>query len=78
MFAKTGTYEVEDLLHHQMMVTGKGIAGYETTADGRHLSFAAYINNLEVKNADAVTSVAGQALGEIAAAAYDAKPPARR
>lgn len=78
VFAKTGTYEVEDLLHHQMMVTGKGMAGYMTTADGRHLAFAAYINNLEVKDADAVTKVAGQALGEIAAAAYDAKPPAAR
>ena len=75
--AKTGTYATEDLLHDAMMVTGKGLAGYMTTKDGRHLALAVYVNNVEVKNGDAVTPVVGEALGEIAAAAFDAKPDRR-
>jgi D-alanyl-D-alanine carboxypeptidase/D-alanyl-D-alanine-endopeptidase (penicillin-binding protein 4) len=72
VFAKTGTYTLGDLLHGQMIVTGKGLAGYMTTASGRRLAFALYVNNVEVKDAGAVTAV-GDALGAIAAAAYDAK-----
>ena len=56
-----------------MMVTGKGLAGYMATAGGRRLAFAIYANNVEVKDASAVTPVVGDALGAIAAAAYDAK-----
>ena len=73
--AKTGTYAVEDLLHGGIVVNGKGLAGYMTTADGRHLAFAIYVNNVPLKDGTAVTPVVGEALGEIAAAAYDARPP---
>jgi D-alanyl-D-alanine carboxypeptidase len=48
------------------MVTGKGLAGYMDTATGRHLIFAVYVNMVSFPP-DAV----GEALGEIAAAAYD-------
>ena len=73
--AKTGTYAREDLLNRSMMVDGKGMAGYLTTVDGRKLAFAIYANNVPVSLApDAITAVVGQALGEIAAAAYDAQP----
>jgi len=73
--AKTGTYGREDLLNRSMMVDGKGLAGYMTTADGRKLAFAVYANNVPVSLApDAITAVVGQALGEIAAAAYDTHP----
>ncbi|HEY2906101.1 MAG TPA: D-alanyl-D-alanine carboxypeptidase/D-alanyl-D-alanine-endopeptidase [Vicinamibacterales bacterium] len=75
--AKTGTYSVEDLLHEAGMVTGKGLAGYMTTKDGEHLALAIYVNNVAVKDAAEVTSVVGEALGEIAAAAFDAKPDRR-
>ena len=75
VFAKTGTYAAEDLLHDGIMVNGKGLAGYLTTIDGRHLAFAIYANNIPLKDAAAVTPVVGEALGEIAAAAYDARPP---
>lgn len=68
--AKTGTFEVDDPLNHRLLVTGKGLAGYMTTASGRHLAFAVYVNNVSVApNAAGVTAV-GDALGEIAAAAY--------
>jgi PBP4 family serine-type D-alanyl-D-alanine carboxypeptidase len=71
VFAKTGTFDVSDALNRDAMVTGKGLAGYITTASGHHLAFAAYANNVAVPAApDAVQNIVGQALGEIAAAAY--------
>jgi len=72
--AKTGTFAVDDPLNRRLFVTGKGLAGYLTTADGRHLAVAVYVNNVSVStDPDAITTVVGQALGEIAAAAYDAR-----
>ena len=71
VYAKTGTYVAEDALNHRFIVTGKGLAGYMTTAKGDHLAFAIYANRVSVPlDFDAVEAV-GQALGEIAAAAYD-------
>ncbi len=68
--AKTGTFEEYDALNHTLMVTGKGLAGYVDAADGSHLIIAAYVNNVSVApNFDAVEKV-GNALAEIAAAAY--------
>ena len=71
--AKTGTYSAGDQLHKGVIVTGKGLAGYMTTADEQHLAFAIYANNVAMKDAASVTPVVGDALGEIAAAAYDAR-----
>lgn len=74
--AKTGTFGQSDRLNRKLMVTAKGLAGYVTTRDGRHLAFAIYVNNVAVPRGDpdAVTNILGQAVGEIAAAAYDARP----
>jgi len=73
--AKTGTYERDDLLNDLMMVDGKGLAGYLTTADGRRLAFAVYANNVATgTDPEAITRGVGQALGEIAVAAYSVKP----
>lgn len=74
--AKTGTYDVYDALNKNLMVTGKGLAGYMQTATGEHLAFAAYVNMVAapMDDPDAVQNIAGQALGEIASAAYDAPP----
>lgn len=71
VFAKTGTFIVDDPLNKRMIVTGKGLAGYIVRADGRRLAFAAYANRIpydpgRVNGPELV----GQALGEIAAAAY--------
>ncbi|MBA2683335.1 MAG: D-alanyl-D-alanine carboxypeptidase/D-alanyl-D-alanine-endopeptidase [Gemmatimonadaceae bacterium] len=75
VFAKTGTFDVYDPLNRRLLITGKGLAGYITTADNRHLAFAIYVNNVSVSTEpNAVTAVVGQALGEIAAAAYEARP----
>ncbi len=72
--AKTGTYAVYDALNKNLLVTGKGLAGYMETASGQHLILALYVNNVAVsaEDPDATSKVAGEALGEIAGAAYDA------
>jgi N-acyl-D-amino-acid deacylase len=73
VFAKTGTFGSEDKLNGKMMLNGKGLAGFVTTAGGQKLAFAAYVNHVALPpDPEAAQSVGGQALGEIAAAAYDA------
>jgi N-acyl-D-amino-acid deacylase len=71
--AKTGTYGTYDALNKKLMVTGKGLAGYMDTATGQHLILALYVNMVSVSQDDpeATQKIAGEALGEIAAAAYD-------
>jgi dihydroorotase/N-acyl-D-amino-acid deacylase len=72
--AKTGTYGTYDALNKKMMVTGKGLSGYMDTASGQHLILALYVNMVSVPmdDPDAMQKIAGETLGEIAAAAYDA------
>jgi D-alanyl-D-alanine carboxypeptidase/D-alanyl-D-alanine-endopeptidase (penicillin-binding protein 4) len=69
--AKTGTLSGSDLLHHSLMITGKGIAGYIDRKDGRRLAFAAYLSMVD-GDPETIVHQAGNVLGEIAAAAYDA------
>ncbi len=72
--AKTGTFAVDDPLNRRLLVTGKGLAGYMTTTQGERLAFAIYVNNVSVSTApDEVKRVVGQALGEVAAAAYEGR-----
>lgn len=72
VFAKTGTFGSEDKLNARTMLNGKGLAGYVITKSGRKLAFAAYVNHVALpSDPNAAQNVAGQALGEIAAAAYD-------
>jgi len=73
VFAKTGTFNSEDKLNGNGMLNAKGLAGYVTTKSGERLVFAAYVNHVALPDdPEAAQRVAGQALGEIAAAAYDA------
>jgi D-alanyl-D-alanine carboxypeptidase/D-alanyl-D-alanine-endopeptidase (penicillin-binding protein 4) len=70
--AKTGTFGVGDRLNGRLLVTGKGLAGYMTTARGQQLAFAIYVNNVSVApESAAVKRVTGQMLGEIAAVVYE-------
>lgn len=68
--AKTGTYGIYDPLNGRGFITGKGLAGYMTTRSGREIAFAIYVNNVAVDEGDPA-AVAGQALGEIAAIAWE-------
>ena len=74
VFAKTGTFDSEDRLNGRVMLNGKGLAGYVQTKSGKTLAFAAYVNHTSLgADPDLAQKVAGQALGEIAAAAWDGK-----
>ena len=73
VFAKTGTFSLGDPLNRRTIITGKGLAGYMTTASGRRLSFAIYGNRIPFPpgyQGDAALLV-GQALGEIATAIWE-------
>ncbi len=71
VFAKTGTYATEDRLHQRLLITGKGLAGYMTTRDGHEVAFAFYVNFVPADPKQG-THLAGDMLGEIATAAYEA------
>ena len=72
VFAKTGTYGRSDLLHKRLMVDSKALAGYITTQRGGRLAFAVFVNHVPVSSKPhAVREITGQAMGEIAAAAYE-------
>ena len=72
VFAKTGTFGSGDRLNGRGMLNGKGLAGYVITKSGRKLAFAAFVNHVALPNEpDAAQNIGGQALGEIAASAYD-------
>ncbi|HEV2101905.1 MAG TPA: D-alanyl-D-alanine carboxypeptidase/D-alanyl-D-alanine-endopeptidase [Candidatus Acidoferrum sp.] len=76
VFAKTGTFAAEDKLNSRLMLNGKGLAGYVQTKSGKTLAFAAYVNHVAMPaDPESAQKIAGQALGEIAAAAYDAPLP---
>lgn len=70
--AKTGTFSSYDALNRNMLVTGKGLAGYMDTKSGEHLILAIYINNVSVsrEDPDAVKKI-GDVVGEIASDAYE-------
>ena len=75
VYAKTGTFDSEDRVNGNMMLNGKGLAGYVITASGQKIVFAAYVNHVSLPpDPESAQTVAGQALGEIAAAAYDDYP----
>ncbi|MEO6830381.1 MAG: D-alanyl-D-alanine carboxypeptidase/D-alanyl-D-alanine-endopeptidase [Acidobacteriaceae bacterium] len=72
VFAKTGGYSNFDMLNMRNMLLGKGLAGYTTTPAGEHLTFAIYVNHVALPDVpDAAQTIVGEALGEIAAAAYE-------
>ena len=72
VMAKTGTDGAYDALNKNLMLTGKGLAGYMVTPDGQHLAFAIYANrvSLPLDDPDAPQKIVGEALGQIASAIY--------
>ena len=51
-------------MNKNILVTGKGLAGYMQTSTGEHLAFAAYLNNVSAPMGDpeAIQKIAGEAL----------------
>lgn len=75
VFAKTGTFNSNDRANSRQMLNTKGLAGYIVTKSGRTIALAAYVNHTALPHdPDAARKVAGEALGEIAAAAYETLP----
>lgn len=76
---KTGTFALPDWLHGDsageylydaaITVYGKGLVGYTTTPSGESVAFAIYINMVPSQPGNTM-AIAGQAIGEIAAAAH--------
>lgn len=52
VFAKTGTLIFGNLLNDRPIMLAKGLAGYMTTAKGRQLVFALYVNNTPMQTVD--------------------------
>ncbi len=52
VFAKTGTLIFGNLLNDRPIMLAKGLAGYMTTAKGRQLAFALYVNNIPMRTID--------------------------
>jgi D-alanyl-D-alanine carboxypeptidase/D-alanyl-D-alanine-endopeptidase (penicillin-binding protein 4) len=48
--AKTGTLVWDNLLADRGLLTSKAIAGYLTTASGKKLAFAAFVNGVHLKD----------------------------
>lgn len=72
VFAKTGTFGSGNALNGGGVVEGKGLAGFVDAKDGHRLVFAAYINFVPFAEMnEESTKKVGQALGEIATAAYE-------
>ena len=75
VFAKTGTLAGYDALNRKTLVTAKGLGGYMTTPSGRRYALSVYVNNVAVPlDQDAITRIAGQALGEVVSVAYSTLP----
>lgn len=70
VFAKTGTDGSTNFLTDGGVIE-KGLAGYITTRNGRHVAFAFYIGAMPGPHDEDTGEVAGQILGAMAAATYE-------
>ena len=74
VFAKTGTAMTYNALNSNFIAIGKALAGYMTTADGRHLAFAIFANHIPANPDFKAVEQVGQALADVAEAAYSYQP----
>jgi PBP4 family serine-type D-alanyl-D-alanine carboxypeptidase len=70
VMAKTGTFSEANALDRNLVVTGKGLAGFVKTRTGKTLAIAVYANFVP-GNSESIAHAVGDALGEIAGAAYE-------
>jgi PBP4 family serine-type D-alanyl-D-alanine carboxypeptidase len=71
--AKTGTHVMGDLLNQRYVVDGKGLAGYLETDDRGRLAVAIFANHVPAGGDMKGVIALGDALAEIAAAAYESR-----
>lgn len=67
--AKTGTLLWDDLLQGNSLLTSKALAGYMTTAKGRKLAFAAFVNGVHLRDGIDTKRIGGD-LGKLAEIVY--------
>jgi len=76
VLGKTGTLPLVDLLHDSAIVSSKALAGYMTTAKGRQLAFAFFVNDIHTTDVRGktettkLTADTGADLARIAEALY--------
>ena len=69
--AKTGTIMIGDPLNDRVNLAAKAMAGVMTTASGRQVAFAIYVNNSPMKEPKEMNAIARD-LGAVAQAIYEA------
>ena len=69
IFAKTGTYFVDNTMRGKFVMTSKALAGYMTTHSKRELAFAIFVNNVHLDKAGD-TARAGKTLGRLCEVIY--------
>lgn len=72
VFAKTGTYFVDNVMNKKTLLTSKALAGYMTTAANRELAFAVFVNNVNL-NKSADTLRVGRTLGRLSEVIFTAE-----
>ncbi|MFA6413354.1 MAG: D-alanyl-D-alanine carboxypeptidase/D-alanyl-D-alanine-endopeptidase [Syntrophales bacterium] len=76
ILGKTGTLPLVDLLHDSAIISSKALAGYMTTAKGRQIAFAFFVNDIHTTDVrgkmetQKLTADAGADLARIAEAIY--------
>ena len=76
ILAKTGTLPLVDLLHDSAIISSKALAGYMTTAKGRMIAFAFFVNDIHTTDVRGktetmkLTADTGADLARIAEALY--------
>src|SRR5581483_3748023 len=70
--AKTGTLLWPDLMNGNYLLTSKALAGYATTAGGRQLALAIFVNNVHLREPGDRDRI-GQTLGTICEAIYESQ-----
>lgn len=67
--AKTGTLSWDNVMNDGTLLTSKALAGYFTTPSGRRLAFAAFVNNVHLRNGLTAKSI-GDDLGRVCEIVY--------
>lgn len=71
VLAKTGTLTWDNTLNDRALLQSKALAGYLTTAKGRKLAFAIFVNGVHLKD-DVTTKRVGNDLAKICEIVHDA------
>ncbi len=72
VYAKTGTYFVDNTLRGRIVLTSKALAGYMTTTSNRELVIALFVNNVHLEKASE-TALVGKTLGRLCEVIYAAE-----